>query len=218
MENKELIINTPGQGNEKNKYCVYMPCEDNNQPFYVGKGECGSENGTLEKGEYYNKTLAFRNSPNSMKKEFIYIAGLLNKLDIVPLLFGSLGLEQRLNKNLNADDIDVLIPEVFLNEGWGSIVELMSGAGYTLYDLHEHAFEKSGLSAAFAEIESLTPFAGVDLKKIPVIQEDGVQYYLLDLRDYLKVYTASAKDGYRKNVKNKQDEQKIELIKAEMCK
>lgn len=152
------------------------------------------------------------------KDEFIHIARLLNEqLKIVPLLFGSLGLEQRLNKNLNADDIDVLIPGIFLNEGWGSIAALMSGAGYTLYDLHEHAFEKSGLSVAFAEIESLTPFAGVDLKKIPVIQEDGVKYYLLDLRDYLKVYTASAKDGYRKNVKNKKDEQKIELIRAEIC-
>lgn len=92
------------------------------------------------------------------KKEFINIARLLNKrLNIVPLLFGSLGLEQRLNKNLNADDIDILIPEVFLNERWNSIVALMNGAGYALYDLHEHAFEKSGLSVAFASIESLTP-------------------------------------------------------------
>ena len=151
------------------------------------------------------------------KNEFIHIAGLLNdKLNIVPLLFGSLGLEQRLNRNLDADDIDVLIPEIFLNERWDSIVALMADAGYALYDLHEHAFDKSGLSVAFAAIESLTPFAGVDLKQIPVIDEEDVRYYLLDLRDYLKVYTASAKDGYRKNVKNKQDEQKIELIKTEM--
>lgn len=151
------------------------------------------------------------------KKEFINIARLLNeRLNIVPLLFGSLGLEQRLNKNLNADDIDILIPEVFLNERWNSIVALMNGAGYALYDLHEHAFEKSGLSVAFASIESLTPFAGIDLKQIPIIKEDGVCYYLPDLHDYLKVYKASAKDGYRKNVKNKQDEQKIELINNEI--
>lgn len=153
------------------------------------------------------------------KKEFINIARLLNeRLNIVPLLFGSLGLEQRLNKNLNADDIDILIPEVFLNERWNSIVALMNGAGYALYDLHEHAFEKSGLSVAFASIESLTPFAGIDLNRLPVIKEDGVCYYLPDLHDYLKVYKASAKDGYRKNVKNKQDEQKIELISNEIQK
>ena len=153
------------------------------------------------------------------KKEFIHIARLMNKqLNIVPLLFGSLGLEQRLSRDLNADDIDVLIPGIFLNERWGSIVTLMNDAGYTLYDLHEHAFEKSGLSVAFAAIENLTPFAGINLKQIPVIEETAATYYLLDLHDYLKVYTASSKDGYRKNVKNKQDEQKIELIKTEIQK
>ncbi len=153
------------------------------------------------------------------KKEFIRIAGSLNeRLNIVPLLFGSLGLEQRLDMELDADDIDVLIPEMFLNEKWDSIAALMNDAGYTLYDLHEHAFEKSGLSVAFAEIESLPSFAGIDIKQIPVIDEAGVRYRLLDLHGYLKVYTASAKDGYRKNVKNKQDEQKIELIKTALRK
>ena len=147
------------------------------------------------------------------KQEFLYIAKLFNeKLHIVPLLFGSLGLEQRLHTNLNADDIDVLIPEAFLNEKWNSVVALMNDNGYVLYDLHEHAFEKSGLSLAFASIESLTPFAGIDPAKIPVIEEMGVRYYLLDLQDYLKVYMASSTDGYRKNIRNKKDEQKIELI------
>ena len=147
------------------------------------------------------------------KKEFLYIVELLNKkLHIVPLLFGSLGLEQRLHTNLNADDIDVLIPEVFLNEKWNSVVTIMKDNGYVLYDLHEHAFEKSGLSFAFASIESLTPFAGINLTRIPVIEEAGIRYYLLSLQDYLKVYMASSKDGYRKNTKNKKDEQKIELI------
>ena len=153
------------------------------------------------------------------KKEFLYIAGLLNeKLHVVPLLFGSLGLEQRLNTDLNADDVDVLIPEAFLNEKWDSIVSLMNENGYVLYDLHEHAFEKSGLSIAFASIESLTPFAGIDPAKIPVIEEMDVRYYLLDLQDYLKVYTASSNDGYRKNIKNKNDVQKIELICKALCK
>lgn len=148
-----------------------------------------------------------------MKKEFLCIAKTLNKkLDIVPLLFGSLGLEQRLHTNLNADDIDILIPEVFLHDKWESIVEVMNNDGYALYDLHEHAFERSGLSIAFASIEDLTPFAGVDLTGIPIIEETGVRYYLLDLQDYLKVYKASSKDGYRKNFKNKKDEEKIELI------
>ena len=147
------------------------------------------------------------------KKEFLQIAKELNeKLNIVPLLFGSLGLEQRLNVSLNAEDIDVLIPEQFLNEKWQCIVDAMDDNSYVLYDLHEHAFEKEGISLAYASIESLAPFANVDIASIPIINEDDVQYYLLDLQDYLKVYTASSKDGYRKSIKNKQDNQKIVLI------
>ena len=148
------------------------------------------------------------------KKEFLRIAGELNKkLEIIPLLFGSLGLEQRLHTNLNADDIDILIPEAYLSENWNSIVSVMNDNGYVLYDLHEHAFEKSGISIAFASIESLTPFAGIDIAQIPIIEEADVHYYLLSLGDYLKVYTASSRDGYRKTAKNKNDEEKIGLIK-----
>ena len=146
------------------------------------------------------------------KNEFLRIAKTLNiRLHITPLLFGSLGLEQRLCVNLNPDDIDVLIPEAYLNEKWDSIVEIMVENGYTLYDIHEHVFEKSGLSIAFASIENLVPFAEIDLTKIPVVEEADTKYLLLGLQDYLKVYTASSKDGYR-NTKNKNDRQKIDLI------
>ncbi|MDE6722680.1 MAG: hypothetical protein K2J55_00610, partial [Eubacterium sp.] len=158
------------------------------------------------------KLLSFGVS-NMKKKEVLHIAKDLNKkLNIVPLLFGSLGLEQRLDVCLNAEDIDVLVPEEFLNDKWQYIVDVMTDNGYALYDLHEHAFDKDGLSLAYASIESLTPFADVDIASIPIINENGIQYFLLELQDYLKVYTASSKDGYRKNIKNKQDRQKINLI------
>ena len=74
------------------------------------------------------------------------------------------------------------------------------------------------MSVEFSKIEDLTPFAGIDITKIPVTEEAGVCYHLLDLEDYLKVYTASSKDGYRKNIKNKQDEQKIEFINKVLAK
>ncbi|MBR2500315.1 MAG: hypothetical protein IKB60_04470 [Clostridia bacterium] len=38
---------------------------------------------------------------------------LREKFDIIPLMYGSLVLEYITDKQLNADDIDILIPEVF---------------------------------------------------------------------------------------------------------
>ena len=98
---------------------------------------------------------------------FLHIAGLLNtKLHIIPLLFGSLGLEKRLNTNLQADDIDILIPESFITDDWDRLFSLMAADGYMLFDIEEHAFKKADICAAFASIENLTPFAGI---RLPII-------------------------------------------------
>ncbi len=144
---------------------------------------------------------------------FFEVAEKLNaELQITPLLFGSLGLEQRLGVDLNADDVDVLIPEYYLNDDWKEICAIMEEMGYRLYDLHEHAFKRDGVSVAFAAIDSLGPFAGVDISKIPMVNNGNVQYLLLGLMDYLNVYKASSKDSYRADKNNQKDLVKIQLI------
>ena len=71
--------------------------------------------------------------------EFLHIASLINQiLDTTPLLFGSLGLEKRLNKSLNADDIDVLIPEKILTLYWEKLIEVMEHDGYHLCNVKVH--------------------------------------------------------------------------------
>ncbi len=149
--------------------------------------------------------------------EFLHIASLINQiLDTTPLLFGSLGLEKRLNKNLDADDIDVLIPEMILNKSWNRLIDMMKKDGYRLCNEKEHEFIKNDIRVVFASVEGLVAFAQVDISSISLIEENGIRFYLLELDDYLKVYRASSKDGYRKNVKNKQDQKKIELIEKEI--
>ena len=145
---------------------------------------------------------------------FLDVAALLNtQLGAMPLLFGSLGLERRLGVPLAPDDIDVLLPEKWLTVDWRRTAALMGSMGYGLVDEHEHEFAKGDLRIAFAAIESLEPFAGVNMSGIPLVRDQGAEYLLLTLPDYLKVYEASSRDGYRKNVKNKQDQRKTELIR-----
>ena len=133
-----------------------------------------------------------------------------------PLLYGSLGLEQRLGRELGADDIDVLIPAIWLTERWEELCGFLEKQGYCLYDPHEHAFLKENVSIAFASVESLEEFAGIDIAKIPEIRYNNICYLLLDLEDYKKVYTASSRDGYRKDKKHKNDAEKIALIEEAM--
>ena len=92
-----------------------------------------------------------------MKKQcFFENAKLLNEwFEIVPLMYGSLGLEYITNENLNADDIDILIPDVFIKERWGEFKSFLISQGYVLIDEHEHTFEKNGIAYSYASIEEL---------------------------------------------------------------
>lgn len=149
------------------------------------------------------------------KKAFLENAKLLSReFGIVPLMYGSLGLEYLTGENLNADDIDILIPEVFLHGRWSEFRELLAKWGYVLTDEREHAFEKDGIAYSYASIEELQVFAGVPVCAIGQVSCDQVDFRLLSLEQYRKVYTASAKDGYRVDVRQKKDGDKLAIIES----
>ena len=149
---------------------------------------------------------------------FIKNAEMLNsKFNIVPLLYGSLGLEVLTNTSLNADDIDILIPEIYVTGGkWTEFKTLLENNGYVLVDEHEHTFRKDGVDYSYASIEGLKDFADIDTCDIELRRVSNVKFMLLSLNQYLKVYQKSSQDGYRMNVKEKQDNQKIKFIKKVM--
>ena len=156
-----------------------------------------------------------QNTVNSIDKLQLFLKNaefLREILKIEPLLYGSLGLEYLTGENLKADDIDILIPQVFLLEKWDSFKCLLEDNGYILIDEHEHTFEKDNVHYSYASIEELKDFADISVENIRTVTEGNVSFKLLTLQQYLKVYTASSKDGYRKNVKNKKDSEKIGLI------
>jgi len=51
-------------------------------------------------------------------RNFIKVTKILNKKGIVPVLYGSLGLYQIIGERGSVNDIDFLIPEVWLEEKW----------------------------------------------------------------------------------------------------
>lgn len=152
---------------------------------------------------------------------FLQNAEILNdKFNIIPLLYGSLGLEVLTNSSLNADDIDILIPQVFVTgDKWKEFKLFLESHGYTLINEHEHTFRKDCVDYSYASVESLKEFAGIDIYDIEIRNISGTKFMLLSLEQYLKVYQKSSLDGYRINVKEKQDKQKIEFIKQQInCK
>ena len=139
-----------------------------------------------------------------------------DKFDIVPLLYGSLGLEYLTGNALDVDDIDILVPRVFITDRWQEFKAVLEELGYVLVDEHEHTFVRDDVAYSYADIEDLEAFAGINTEDIEVHEVDGVRFLLLSLEQYLAVYKQSSKDGYRVNVRQKKDADKIRFIESKL--
>ena len=141
---------------------------------------------------------------------------LWDNLGIVPLLYGSLGLEYLTGDALDADDIDILVPHVFITDRWQEFKVVLEEHGYVLADDHEHTFVRGDVAYSYADIEDLESFAGINTEDIELHETDGVRFLLLSLEQYLAVYKQSSKDGYRVNVRHKKDADKIRFIESKL--
>ena len=141
---------------------------------------------------------------------------LSDKFSMVPLLYGSLGLEYLTGDDLSADDIDILVPRVFITERWHEFKALLEAQRYVLADEHEHTFVLDCMAYSYADIEDLESFAGINTEDIEMQEVDGVRFLLLSLEQYLAVYQKSSKDGYRVNVRQKKDADKIRFIESKL--
>ncbi len=146
--------------------------------------------------------------------EFIGIVKHLNKeLDIVPVLYGSLGLQIVSGMDFNPQDIDLLVPKTYIGEKWDLLRIAVEEIGFVLLDLNEHEFIRDGLKLAFSFEEDLLPFAGVDYNNLCIKDTQGVKFKSLSIEEYLKVYSKSVTDGYRRTKNNNKDNDKIKKLK-----
>lgn len=116
------------------------------------------------------------------KKAFLENAKFLfREFGIMPLMYGSLGLEYITGEYLNVDDIDILIPEAFLQGRWPEFRAVWEKWDYILIDEREHTFQKDGIAYAYAPIEELQAFAEIPVCQIDQHACDQVDFRLLSL-------------------------------------
>ena len=160
--------------------------------------------------------LAFDEAIMKIRMFFENAKLLYDRFEVVPLMYGSLGLEYITNESLNVDDIDILIPQIFINERWNEFKSFLISEKYALIDEREHTFQKNGISYSYASIEELEAFAKIRLSDIDEKATNEIRFKLPSLEQYLKVYRASAKDGYRATVRKKKDNEKIAFIERQL--
>lgn len=160
---------------------------------------------------------------NDKLSVFFSLAGKMNAaLSVIPLLYGSLGLQMLVDDDLSPDDIDICVPQHLyrFSERWEDLAAFMRDEGYALIDLHEHVFRKGDVRVNFGVIDgdepnsisSIEAFVGIHPAEIPIRRTDGAIYRLLTLEQYARVYAKSFEDGYRSDDTGHKDQGKIDLL------
>ena len=157
--------------------------------------------------------------------EFKTICLHLNKVGITPTLMGSLGLEFISKEDWEPSDIDIHVsgdtrgweaPDELRIYNWDKIMAVMKELGYNLIDVHEHEFQKKGISVEYGAIDSLYDFAGISESEIEIIQLDEIKFRVPSLKQFLSIYEASSKDSYRNDNNNNKDFKKISWLNSHL--
>lgn len=133
-----------------------------------------------------------------------------NKIDSI--LYGSLGVSIYLGKFKEVNDIDLLVEDVYLNDKWSDLIEIMKDNSFELIDSREHEFiNKQDLKIAFAKKSILTKDNICDPQKdIQTHNNNGILIKTLTKQAFINAYTFSSKDGYRKEKRGKND---LDIVK-----
>lgn len=137
---------------------------------------------------------------------FLEISKVLNTNGVIPVLYGSVGLYRIIGQQDEIDDIDIVVPPVFVKEKFPELVKIMNTLGYEADSKYSHEFVREGERIGF-EPDDLYEFAGIDTDSIKVSEEDGVQFKELSPNDYLKFYKKTLAER----------ERKIEKVKAKIA-
>ncbi len=146
-------------------------------------------------------------------KNTFWVIKILNKKNIIPVLYGSLGLYQIIEPLGTVDDIDFLVKEVWITDKWDELRSCLEKYEFKLEDEHEHEFSHPLFSSkiAFGSIEESGRHSGLNLEKARLVQ-GKIKYYTLTAQQYLSAYKACLKDDYRQGKKGDADIQKIKAL------
>lgn len=120
---------------------------------------------------------------------FLEIARVLNKHQIIPIIYGSLGLYHLIGKQLDeVDDIDIVVPNRYLTDKFDELKSIMTSIGYNQDRTFPHEFSKDTCQIGF-EPESELQGLEINTHILETRELDEARFKQLRLSHYLKIYT-----------------------------
>jgi len=136
---------------------------------------------------------------------FLEIVKALNQKNIVPILYGSLGLYRIIGQLDKISDIDIIIPNENLTKQFDELMKIMAKIGYK-QDPHCLPEFTKGKERIDFEPESDLEELGINPKKLKITEIGDSRFKELSQEDYLL--------AYRRNLKTW--EMKVEKIKQKI--
>lgn len=139
----------------------------------------------------------------------------LQNSGIDPILYGSLGVSYYIGQyKPNFGDIDLLVPDSWLESDWTKMQQILASLGFSLLDEHEHEFIDANKQRVQFAKESVLIRDNIlnTLKEIITVPIDGIKIRILTAYEFKKAYEFSIKDGYRRDTGRKDDARVITLL------
>ena len=132
----------------------------------------------------------------------------LNKAGIFPIVYGSLGLYLKLEKDGEVNDIDFIInsPEEFL-----ICKKVLLENKFEIDPEHERELIRNGLYVSFLNKIDIEKLVGEPLK-LKAESYDNAKYFNIEISQYLKIYKNGLNNKFRREKKERDDLNKIEEI------
>jgi len=144
---------------------------------------------------------------------FLKIAKNLNSfLNVIPIVYGSLGLYRIIGEHGKCKDIDILIPNEFVNEKWNELIDVMEKMGFKLGDEYKHEFVCGSGTIAFLEQNDLIRRINLYPDSLMMHSINNVKFKELSAENYLSAYKFMVQDEHREKEKKKSDQEKADLI------
>ncbi|MFA6533908.1 MAG: hypothetical protein WCT37_01910 [Patescibacteria group bacterium] len=132
---------------------------------------------------------------------FLNVVQALNHHGIVPILYGSLGVARYVTvKDVN--DIDIIIPDRWLNSKFSKFKKIMASIGYRQDHLYPHEFTKNRQQIGFEPASDLKNW-DINPKDVKITEIKGIKFGELSAHDYLNIYQKYLKLWERKIAKMK---------------
>lgn len=141
------------------------------------------------------------------------ILNTIKEFEHEPVVYGSFGLSLYLGRHKQEfGDLDILVDDHLLESDWDNFKTDFIKQGFCLQDEKEHEFSLSDKTVGFGKKSNLIR-DGIINDYSELVFSDTFGALTLSPENFLKAYMFSQKDGYRRDVRGKKDEETVEKIK-----